>query len=161
MGRMDVRSLKVGLLLLALAVVGCGDDGGGSTTAGQAPADAVRTKAKFLADANAVCTRYREEIEADLQPLLGGEEGPKEPAALARVIVYEAIAPSFEKEMSALRALEPPAGSDGGVARVVAAMKRELVRARARPLEFAGGESPFEGSERVAKRYGLGACGGI
>ena len=111
-------------------------------------------KADFVQAATEACEARSAQIKTKGQQIY--KTASKRPAAaVAKDLVDEAIAPSFEGQVEDLRALRPPPGED--VERVIA--KIEGMLERMKTGKTFGRRAPYRKSENYAAAYGLPACG--
>lgn len=141
----------IGMAAVGLLVLGCG--GGGEETA-----TAAATKAQFIKQADAVCSKVKKEREAAIatykKEYPGGAEAAEEnlDEGLKKV-----IAPSMRKEVEQLEALTVPAGDDEAVAKMIGNLargSRVLAKQGAEGLAKSG----IPDFEQEAAAYGLKVC---
>lgn len=151
----SLRSV-VGIALAALALfAGCGgdEDGGGVIASDY---DDVIVKADFIQAANEACEARTTQIREGGREIFRRASG-KPQAELAKELVDEVVAPTFEGELEDLRALEPPPGEEADVERVITEIEGMLERMKAG--ETVDRTAPYRKSENYAAAYGLPACG--
>jgi hypothetical protein len=145
------------------------EGGGAPSGAGESPAGATAPKAAsksdFVVKANALCVKRREQVQAAVAAIFKGIEGKESESSrqsAVRKLVDRAVAPKLEAEAEELRALEPPRGDAGKVEAIAAAIEAGVAEAREDPQAFiGGGSSPLTKPQRLARRYGIGACGRV
>lgn len=185
--RPTTLTLIAAAALAALAlIVGCGDDGDSGTspsgnaaangdTSGSAAADgtdsaadgtdtgdsspAGSSKAQFIEAANELCVQSRKSLQQDIAPFLSGKTGKKSPQVLAEEIISEVIAPDLEAQISEIRALDPSPSEEKQVEAILAAIQESVDRAEEDPLVFVRSERPMLKAEKLAREYGVQACG--
>jgi hypothetical protein len=134
----------------AAFVVGCGDDGEGSSSV---------TKAEFIKEAEAICKERKEEWDAVAAAFTEkteaeGEVGFKKAQERTNAFVRASILPLLEEEQAALEDLETPEGDEAKIETMLQNRSRGLEK-----LEDKGAEGllerPFLVFEKEAKAYGL------
>jgi len=138
-----------GLLIIGLAVTGCGGSGGSST---KSTATAPRiTKAELVAKGNAICTAGNGPILA-----AAGQLATHPSRAQVVGIVQHTYVPSVESELTSIKALGAPAGEEAVVARMAKLAETDLSRLKHNPALVA--TDVFRDFAKVAHPYGLVAC---
>jgi hypothetical protein len=142
-------------LLLALFVLGCGDDEEvSSTTTTSEPL----TRAEFVRQADQICLSGDSQIEAAGDDLLASGEKPS-PADVRR-IALRIVVPGLEAEVRAIRALGAPPGDEAEVGRILSATERGIAQIEADPERAIEGPTPgLREAGRLARRYGSVECG--
>jgi hypothetical protein len=147
-------SVSVALALAAFAV-GCGN--GGETTA------APLTKAQFIKQADAICTRgqqrFQELFDGYMRQTPNPTPAPERTLAQWTEIVETAFAPALEREIDELRALTAPRADERQVNAILAAVEDGLRGVEKDPSVEADAEEQFRKSTRLADEYGLTVCG--
>ena len=157
-------------VLAALVIAGCGSSGGSTATTTVPTAAAVAAKARFSAQAKAICDRLSEQ-EAPLRarqeslralPATGGDAAF---VALARQVV--ALSRGAEGRIAAL---PRPVGDAQAIGRLLASYSAEVADAAALANAAAKQEadlgeaaekalrSDIAASSALASRYGMRAC---
>lgn len=133
----------VGLMALALLAVGCG----GSDDEGP-------TKAEFVAEGTAICEASVKQIGADLRA--AGQKGASPDATT------EAIVSNFSQQLDELEALEPPAGDEQQVEKMLRQMRKGVEEAEAVENDaLFSGDNQLGKGRAMAESYGLERCGVI
>jgi hypothetical protein len=149
----QITIVVVSALALAAFMAGCG--GGG-----EAPVSL--TKAQFIKQANAICSRGAARFNALYQsfvrkyPLPGGKRRSLDEYSEA---VKTALAPAIKWELEEIRALGVPAGDAHTVDTILAAIEGGLEKVEKHPGVQANTERQFERSTNLANAYGLETCG--
>lgn len=123
---------------------------------------APKSKAEFVATANALCEKQRKQSQAKLSEIFKGSQGAEQPSSQQtgmRRIADEAVAPAMEAEAEGLRTLGAPAGDEKQVEAIVAALDQVAAEAREDPKAFVMNPNAMKKAETIARTYGLGACG--
>lgn len=162
-------------LALALIAVGCGSGedsssgtggGGGETSSDQT---ASLSKAEFIKQADAVCSKGKKEVEAQFAAYLKknkiegiGAKGEPRPEAEERKadVVLTIGVPAYRKQLEEIDALPAPAGDEATVEEFVSAAEEgvEVVEEEPKAV-FDGTSKAFAEADKVAKGYGFKVCG--
>jgi hypothetical protein len=162
------------LVSLAVALGGCGGDGGEVTT----DVDAlVPSKRDYIVQADTICADAEQRIESELEAGLGisasdfrllpsGEvvfkPGRRPSDERIRAFGEEVVTPTLREQLADLRALTPPRGDEGTVAEIYDQAQTGLGRLAADPALFndqgAVRQSLTE-ARRLGRRYGFFECG--
>lgn len=139
--------------VLAVAVAGCG---GGSS------AEASLSKPEYVKRATKICKEAREDNLARVAAYVKEQQGSGRKGSQLLLATFKAVAlKTIEGEIAALRKLEPPEGDEARINAFLDAEQRAVEEARR--LRRAGStaqmESYFTPSARIAKAYGILACG--
>jgi hypothetical protein len=134
-------------LALGLLVAGCGSSGGDS--------DSI-DKASFVEQANTICKQASGKIAAELRVI--GQTEAENPNYTPAVLVKKALIPGLEAEIKELRALGAPPGDKKEVQAFLEAVQKIVNTAEADPETFASANSPYEGAELAARRFGVTEC---
>lgn len=92
--------------VLALAVAGCNSGSGTAATSSAAPTTTGPTKAEFVTEANAVCSKHRAVVEAAASKALAGGQLPS-PEAFGK-LAMETIVPELTAQFTELKTVTPP-----------------------------------------------------
>jgi hypothetical protein len=115
------------------------------------------TKADFVKDANAVCTKgeqQRSEVFSRLSQEYAGKEVTQTNREEA---ILELIKP-YEQQTEQLAELAPPQGEEKRIEAMVSAMEEGASRAQADPGIVLNGGAPFGKADSLAVAYGLKHC---
>jgi hypothetical protein len=140
-----VRKLLGGAVLgLLLAVAGgCGDDK-------EAP-----SKSEYVKRADAICAKGDRKLEREIRKAFPtGRPNPKEIADFGR----EHAIPEVEGQLRQLRKLPAPEGDEDKTKAIFSEAGKALEKAKANPALLASGD-PFMKANKMARAYGLKACG--
>lgn len=143
-------------IVVALVAAGCGGGGGsGTTTTGSI------SKATFIKKIDAVCQEGTERMQRAILVFLKQHKDVKRPnKSQSERLVGSAIVPSVEKEIAAMKALEPPAGDEDRFNAIVGALEEGLETAKDNPEAVVGSsEAVFGIFGRLAGEYGAESCG--
>jgi hypothetical protein len=136
---------------VALVAAGCGDEEESTATGASG---APSSRAEFIAEADAICRRYLNELDRAAAEAFRGRTSAKE---IERYISDE-FAPATEDELAEIRALTPPAGDEEEVDAILDAAENAVDAVGDNPSLFSTG-SPFAKANRLASEYGLRVCG--
>lgn len=183
-----IAALVFALLALALVAAGCGGGGdstGGSSTAdttssssesggsgdesaeaegeadeGEASSGATPTKAAFIKEADAVCSKAElklsEEVIAFAKENGIDIEKEEEPSDDQKTEIYEQIVlPNIANQAKELEALTPPKGDEAKIEELTSTLSEEAESADPSDLD----ENTFEDASKMAQEYGLHSCG--
>jgi hypothetical protein len=163
------------LLALALAAgliaAGCGDDDDETTTAAPTTTETGATGAtgaatgeplsqdEFIAQADAICKKGDQEINAVANETFSGGQPSQEEQ---EQFVTETVVPNIQKQIDGLSGLTPPEGDEDEVAAIVDAAQRAVDEVEQDPSSIGPGTGagPFAEANRLAEDYGLEECGG-
>ncbi len=145
----------VGVVAIVVIVTGCGSSSDDGTTA--------LTKAEFISQADAICKKGDNEIQSEFETFEkenGLKEG-EEPSKAQKVEVAETIVtPNIKGQSEALRALAAPSGDEDEISAMLDALDEGVEEAEADPaVLFSAKTTPFKPASKIAKEYGLTACG--
>ena len=150
--------MLTGVLLLCLAAVAIGGCGGDSDETASGEAEAL-TKAQWVKQADAICTKANNRQEALLREEVEGATDAPSKSQQADFVVNAGVPPLREAAES-LEELGAPAGEEKKAEAFIDALEKALDEIEAKPLEFAEAKSaPFTPVERQAKKLGLKTCG--
>jgi hypothetical protein len=149
-------TIAIAVALAALVAVGCGGGGDSTTTAASSA-----SKAAFIKKVDAVCQKGTERMQRAILAFLKEHKDVKRPSkAQSEKLVGSAIVPSVEKEIAAMKALQPPAGDEDRFNAIVSALEEGLETAEGNPeAVVASSDAVFGISGRLAGEYGAEVCG--
>ncbi len=144
----------LGAVALVLLVVGCGS--GGDSSSGETASTSTLTKAQFLKLGNAICAKSNDEINA----VYGKYAGKLPGEAKMNQVAQEIVPPVRKKVIRRLRALDPPAGEEKHVEKILAAIEEGIEKGEedAASLRAAGPEYAFWRAYHMEIDYGLVKC---
>lgn len=135
--------------------------GGGSAQSGAAGGEAQSPVEDFIVQANVICDEGSKKIEDRTQSYLQGTTPKSKEDDVLKEIINQVLAPTFEEEIEGIGALGLPAGDEGQIEAIFAAMRQVIAEAKANPVTFNETLEPFKQPEELAIAYGLGSCGGV
>jgi hypothetical protein len=158
---------------LALAVAGCGggsDEADGKDAASTGSTDAAApSKAEFIRQVDAICTRGKKQVETEFASYLKknkikeiGEKGESPADAESHEIaVIETIAiPELQEQIEELKALQPPSDDEDEVEAFLDATEEGLSKGEEEPQAlFSTTKKLFAKSDKLAQSYGFKVCG--
>lgn len=164
-------------LAIALIAVGCGggsdsgsssDSGGGSDTASSSDG-APLSKAAFIKQADAVCSKGKKEVEAEFAAYLkkekiegiGASGEPKAEAEERKADVVTTIGvPAYQKQVDEIDALAAPSGDEATVEEFVEAAEEGVEAVEEEPKAvFDGKSKAFVKADKIGQDYGFKVCG--
>lgn len=136
---------------LSLALAACGGSSDESTTA--------LTKAEFLKQGNAICSKGNEEIGKAAEkefPRSGGRPSQKE----MEQFTSQTIVPDLESQIQQISELPAPEGDEEKVEAIVEEAEASLDKLKEDPslVTSEGSENPFAKANELAGEYGLKVC---
>jgi hypothetical protein len=156
--RGNLAGAVLALLATILALTGCG---GGSTDATETTGSLAR--AEFVKKGNAICARTEKEVLEGVAKFLKKSNplARKPPTgAQLEALAENVLVPKVRKQINEIRALGIPSGDEQEVEAIFAAAEAALKKTEEDPTEFAeGGSGPFVKANKLAREYGLTACG--
>jgi hypothetical protein len=159
--------------LVVLLASGCGGDDDAVSTSGPL----VPSQRDYVVEADTICIRQREAIEAQAETALGidsrdftvADSGeitfkPGRAPAPERIERFgtEIILPALREQLASLRALTPPEGDEAAVAEIYDTAERGLDQLAADPSQFndqAAVRRELSRARRLGRRYGFFECG--
>lgn len=145
------------IVLVALLVVGCGSDGGSSSSVSTASNTSVTiTKAQYIERADAVCGR------TEKKQLALVDEFPKQkPTQQAQVELVEfAGIPPLKEQAEQLNELPEPNKAAGEAKAYVDAFSNGVKGADEDPSAMLEAPTPFAKAESLAVKFGFKVCRG-
>lgn len=146
----------IGMLMAIGFVLGCGSSSSSDTSTGET-ASAPLSKAQFIKQADAICTKVKKKREAAIakweKQSSGGAQGKEEQF---REGLRKVVAPSLRDEMEELESLSPPEQDAAQVDRMIKRLSKisSILASDSKELPY----SEASNYEREAVRYGLTAC---
>lgn len=159
-----LTTLLAAIAAIGIIAVGCGGDDEGSSPAsasgGSLPTSSL-DKEEFLKRANAACEKRQNKILAEMNAYVEkrGQVGVGGPQVFVP-LVKQVIAPAFEAQLAAVRALGAPEGEEGELEAALAAQEAaiEELKKQKGTDSLDDFEKPFLGATQKLKAYGLTAC---
>lgn len=143
-----------------IAATGCGDDdngGGGSATADNGDTGSVQAqREEFIDQANSLCAKRSAELAVKGKQAFK-EVYSKPEAVGAKKIAEDVVIPVFEAELEDLKTLQIPPQDGKQVAAIYEAIEDMIAEVKKNPK--AKNFYPYTKAEKLAKQYGLTACG--
>lgn len=148
------------------ADAGGGNEGAGSPDGGEAGGGEAQqieatseSKDEYVAKANALCRKRMRQISADVASLSGDLPANADQEVALRRLVKGVVAPSLEAEAEELRELGAPEGAEQQIEAIVRALEAAVAEARKRPKAFINRSPALAQAQRLAREYGIDACG--
>lgn len=152
--------IAIGMGAAAFLAAGCGGGGGGTAAAVSQSTSATSnlTKAEFIKQADAICSKVAKEREAAIESW--EEELPGGPAEAQKNFndgLKEVVAPTLQQEAEELEALGAPVKDAALIGRMIGNLKQGSVAVAERGFKGAAGSSlPIYEKEAIA--FGLTDC---
>lgn len=152
---MKFRTFAILTAITALvAVAGCGGGDDSSTTTAAAP---PLTKEEYITQADKICTDGDAAINA---AATDAAIGPSSTETEINDFVTGTVLPNIQSQVDQISALTPPAGDEDQVGALVDALNTAVTTATDDPSTVTGSSAgPFAEVDKLAKDYGLKACG--
>jgi hypothetical protein len=147
-------ALLAALAAISMIAVGCG--GSDSTDSSSI------TKAQFIKQADAICEKGNEENEAEFEEFAEEKNlsENKEPTkAQQEEAITDIVAPGVQKQIEEIDALGAPEGDEKQVEAIVTSVEEGVEEIEEDPSSLIKGENPLGKGSKLAKEYGLKACG--
>ena len=144
-----------GALTVVFVAIGCGGGGSDSSTT----ASSV-SKAEFVREATAVCTKGEEEMHSDFLAFSKEKNGNPSPSkAEYEEFIDQVIAPNMNKQITELRAVGLPSGEEEQGEALLVAIGEGVENAEAKPeLISTKTHTLFAKAIKAATGFGLVAC---
>jgi hypothetical protein len=140
-------------VLTALAVCGGVSGCGGDSSA------APLTKAQFIAQADAICTRTDKSQETSLFAYAKTHKDAMESKAGQEELFREIAIPSLEDEKDQISELGVPKGDEAEIAAMIEGWEKGITTAEDDLLNLTTGSGgPFAKVDELAAKYGFKAC---
>ena len=158
-------ALLAGAMAIALLAVGCGssdDSTTDSTTDSGSVATSSLSKAEFIEQADAICSKANDSIseEAEAYAEDNGISTDKEPSDEEKEeIVVEVIVPAIETQVDEIEELGAPSGDEETITAIVEGIRTASSETADDPSLAFGSPTPFEDVNKEAQDYGLEVCG--
>jgi hypothetical protein len=162
-----IALMLAALLALAALVAGCGGGGSsssgssesGSTTSTESSGEAP-TKAAFIKEADAICTKDENELNKEIEAFAEENEisTSEEPTEDLQIEAFKTLVlPNISKQAEEIAALTPPEGDESTIEDLTDTLEEEVSAAE----EESGlpGEDTLKGATDKAKAYGFKSCG--
>lgn len=155
------RGLICGLALVAALIVGVFAAGCGSSSSTTTETTAAITKAEFVKQGNAVCTKGEKEQQAEFTAYAkkNGLKENQEPTKAQQTEIAETVlAPNIQSQIDGVKALGAPSGEEQQVNAALETSQQTLDKAKANPALFFGNESLFVAAGKQLHALGLKDC---
>jgi hypothetical protein len=154
---MNTRTISLAALVLASGALaaGCGSSDS-STSSSSSSTTAALSKAEFIKQADAICTKGNQAINAAQKKAFGPGKPSK---SQVEQFVNDALIPSIQTQISGVKALPAPAGDEATVTKMLDDSQAALDKAKQDPSALLSGGGPFAQANQELKAYGLKVCG--
>ena len=117
------------------------------------------TKPQFVKRANELCKARQEDRNQEIEEVTSTlKPGEGFSDAEQTKLVQTLIIPSYEKTISDLKKLEPPAGDEAEVEKIITSMESTQKKLEADPEEAVFTTVMFEPPNKLVRSYGLSNC---
>ena len=143
-----------GVVAIAVIAAGCGSSSSDTSTA-------EMTKAEFISQADAICRKGNAEIQTEFEALAAknGLKKNEEPDKAMLVELSETVlTPNVKNQSEELAELGVPSSDEGEISAMLDALDEGIEEAEEDPEALIDGD-PFGPANKLAKEYGLKACG--
>jgi hypothetical protein len=141
--------LTGGLAIAAvgLVLIGAGCGGGDNTP----------TKAEFIKQADAICTKAHDSLEKAFNQSFAGKQPSQ---AELNKFAREELAPTVQGEIDDVRNLDPPSGDEGEIEAITDAAQSGVDKIKADPAVLSPQVNfdPLGENHRLARAYGMKEC---
>jgi hypothetical protein len=143
-------ALFAGVLLVAL-VAGCGSSG----------SDDSLTKAEFIKQADAICTKGEKSIEDGAEKFAEENDVNTEKPTKAQQeeVIQQVVAPEIRQQAEEIGDLGAPSGEEDKVEAIVTSVEEGADELESKPAQLIEGKNPLAAGSKLAKEYGLKVCG--
>jgi hypothetical protein len=140
-----------GGFLIALLLVGCGDDS----------SEGSISKVQFIEQADEVCKEANKRMEAAFVEHLKENRSIRRPSSPAlEELVGKVLVPNIKREIEELEALGAPDGEGEEIDEILTALEEGVETAERNPkVVTANSDTVFGIATRLAGEYGLKVCG--
>jgi uncharacterized protein with von Willebrand factor type A (vWA) domain len=149
-------TVLVALVAISMIAAGCG---GGDDSSSDSSSI---TKAQFIKQADAICEKGNKENEAEFEEFAEEKNlsENKEPTkAQQEEAITDIVAPGVQKQIEEIDALGAPKGDEKQVEAIVTSVEEGVEEIEENPGSLIKGENPLGKGSKLAKEYGLKACG--
>jgi hypothetical protein len=147
------------LIALLLAAVALATVGVGCGSSSKSKSSGI-SKAEFLKRGNAICAKGNKQINVAAHKVFGNNSKKKPTTAQMRKFATTILVPSVASQVNGIRALGAPKGDESKVKAIVDAAQQAVDKGKKDPLALTtNGPGPFAKANKLAKSYGLKACG--
>ncbi|HET9593174.1 MAG TPA: hypothetical protein VFP17_09690 [Solirubrobacterales bacterium] len=140
---------------ILMIVAGCG---GGSDSSSDS---ASLSKAQFIKQADAICEKGDEEANEEVEAF--AEENnvntSKPTKKQQEDVITEVVAPNVQGQVEEISELGAPEGDEKQIEAMVDAVEEGVEELEADPSKLIEGKNPLGKGSKLAKEYGLKACG--
>jgi maltose-binding protein MalE len=160
-------AMLAGVVAVAIVAAGCGsssDSTSGSSESSSADTTATTaalSKAEFIKQGDAICTKGNKSIETEANEF--AEENnvntEKPTKAQKEEVITEVVAPDLLKQGEEIGELGAPSGDEAEVEAIVAAVEGGAEELEENPSLLIEGQNPLSKGSKLAGSYGFKVCG--
>jgi ABC-type glycerol-3-phosphate transport system substrate-binding protein len=162
-------AMLAAVLAVVIVAAGCGSSGDDSSSGDTGSSDTTETtdttaalsKAEFIKQGDAICTKGNKTIETEANEF--AEENDVNTAKPTRAqkeeVIVAVVAPSVRKQGEEIAELGAPSGDEAEVEAIVAAVEEGADELEKDPGLLIDNKNPLAKSSKLAASYGLKVCG--
>jgi hypothetical protein len=155
------------VLAIAVIVAGCGGgsdstSGGGSSSEAESQSGEAPTKAAFIKEADAICSKADGELNEEVTEYAKEHNIPtnKEPSKQVQGEIYAAIVlPNVGRQGEEIGELTAPEGDEETIEELVESLASGVEEGEEDPEGLTEGKNPLADASAQAKAYGMKQCG--
>jgi hypothetical protein len=149
-----IIAMLAGALAIAI-VAGCG---GGSDSSSSSSS---LTKAQFIKQADAICEKGDKETSKEVEAFVeeNNVDTNKPTKKQQEEVITEVVAPNVQGQVEQISELGAPSGDEKKIEAMVDAVEEGVEEIEADPKKLIEGQNPLGKGSKLAKEYGLKACG--
>lgn len=151
-----------GVLAVALILVGCGG-GGSDATSGGGDSTASLSKAEFIKEADAICSKGGEQAQSEFAAFGKKNKIPegKEPTtAQWEEIGTQILVPALRQQVDEIRQLELPAGDEAQIEAFLEGVDGAVEEVEEKPEIAKEPSKTLTDAHQTINGYGFKVCGG-
>jgi hypothetical protein len=144
-----------GVLAIAL-VAGCGSSDDTSSDS-----DSALSKAAFIKQGDAICTKGDQQIETEANEFAEENDVDTEKPTKAQQeeVISTVVAPAIRQQAEEIADLGAPSGDEETIEAMVAAVGRGADELEEDPGAVLDGKNPLQEGSKLARAYGFTSCG--
>ena len=149
-------AMLVSVMAIAIVAAGCGSSSSDSTET-----TAALSKAEFIKQGDAICTKGNQAIETEANEFAeeNNVDTEKPTDAQQEEVITEVVAPAVRKQGEEISELGAPSGDEAEVEAIVAAVEGGADELEEDPKLLIEGKNPLAKGSKLADSYGFKVCG--
>jgi maltose-binding protein MalE len=158
-------AMLAAVLAVAVVAAGCGsssdDTSGSSDATDTTETTAALSKAEFIKQGDAICTKGNQAIETEANEFAKENNvNTKKPTkAQKEEVIVEVVAPDVRRQAEELAELGAPSGDEAEVEAIVAAVEEGADELEENPSLLIEDKNPLDKGSKLADSYGMKVCG--